>query len=1280
MKAVLTWTDRGLSRTESTQVTVFDLAFRPDGQQLVVAAGTRVLVYDAGDGDIIRTLKGHKSTVYCVAFSSDGKRFASGGADCTIVIWKNTLEGILKYNHNDPIQCLAYNPVTQQLCSCTASDFGECHHLPRGQHLALGHVNGEGQEQVKVTRDAGAPVWCIAWNPIPDDQGDTLAVADWDQKLAFYQYNGKAPKLLQEKALGFDPCSISFFSNGEYMCIGGSDKKASLWTKEGVFLTTIAERDDWVWACKPRPKQNYVAVGDNNGVVSMYQLVFSTVHGLYLDRYAYRDFMTDVIIQHLSTEKKFRIRCKDYVKKIAIYKDRLAVQLPSQILIYELAYDEETSEIRPRMKCKVSKNLECFLLVVTSNHIILCQEKKLQLYNFKGSREREWILESLIRYIKVVGGPRGREGLLVGLKNGQIVKIFIDNPFPISLIKQKSCVRCLDLSASRKKLAIVDENNQCLVYDLATKELLYAEPNANSVAWNVEFEDMLCFSGNGMLNIKAGTFPVHQQKMQGFVVGFKGSKIYCLHIYSMQSIDVPQSASLYRYLDKPDFDNAYKIACLGVTDADWRLLAMEALRHLNLPVAQKAFIRIRDLKYIQLVQRIELQRRQPDHNDTLFLADIAAFEGKFKLAADYYIQAGNVKKAIEMYSDLHMWEEAKALAAAALPSTGKKTRRGSDAGAAQQKSASPTAPSPTAEAAAAGGAAPEKAKRAPRRAKQQAPATPGEGKDKDKQAKDDKGATAAAAATGAAGAGAGTGAAATAAAVPAGPAVNIGQAEEEEDEGQDAGMPTKDDMVELMKKQAASNEDERNWSGAAQIYVQIGDYAKAVEIYGERNLIDELHELSQTLDRNDSAALSKAATYFIKAHKPQYAIEALTKINDIEGLVRVHVGEAQWDEAMKLAKTRPGLGELLWEPYANWLAVNDQFDKAQRILLDAGKPQAALRILEQLMEGALMTERFEDCSYFCWQLAIANLNMIKSPVGNLSPEDAVFLDRFNELRRLADLYFAYQFVHQYTLQPFTTIHNEMVFNVSRWLMTQLTGSPPVGIRKLYVLYALAKQSRNLEAYKLARYAYEKLLQQRIPPSWMDQIEVGAVTIRSKPFSDKEDLQPLCYRCSVVNPLIGKHGPLCANCRHAFVHSAWSFEVLPLVEFELEDGISDEDAMRAIGRSSGDRSAGGDSNVQTLTLDGGDEDVFSTLLEKYEQGGLTAPLRVGISVLESLRKTDVFVMRWPSPHVRTQYFKSVVSETPIVLCPACNHFFHEEDYELAVIQKNCCPFCRSTSCL
>lgn len=52
--------------------------------------------------------------------------------------------------------------------------------------------------------------------------------------------------------------------------------------------------------------------------------------------------------------------------------------------------------------------------------MVFLQEKRLQSMTFDGVKEREWVMDSPIRYIKVVGGPSGREGLLLGLMSGQV--------------------------------------------------------------------------------------------------------------------------------------------------------------------------------------------------------------------------------------------------------------------------------------------------------------------------------------------------------------------------------------------------------------------------------------------------------------------------------------------------------------------------------------------------------------------------------------------------------------------------------------------------------------------------------------------------------------------------------------------------------------------------------------------------------------------------------------------------------------------------------------------
>lgn len=247
MRAVLTWRDKA-------EHCINDIAFKPDGTQLILAAGNRLLVYDTSDGTLLQPLKGHKDTVYCVAYAKDGKRFASGSADKSVIIWTSKLEGILKYTHNDAIQCVSYNPITHQLASCSSSDFGLwspeqksvskhkssskiicCSWTNDGQYLALGMFNGiisirnkNGEEKVKIERPGGSlsPIWSICWNPSREERNDILAVADWGQKISFYQLSGK--QIGKDQALNFDPCCISYFTKGEYILLGGSEDRKSV--------------------------------------------------------------------------------------------------------------------------------------------------------------------------------------------------------------------------------------------------------------------------------------------------------------------------------------------------------------------------------------------------------------------------------------------------------------------------------------------------------------------------------------------------------------------------------------------------------------------------------------------------------------------------------------------------------------------------------------------------------------------------------------------------------------------------------------------------------------------------------------------------------------------------------------------------------------------------------------------------------------------------------------------------------------------------------------------
>jgi intraflagellar transport protein 122 len=143
------------------------------------------------------------------------------------------------------------------------------------------------------------------------------------------------------------------------------------------------------------------------------------------------------------------------------------VQLNEKIIIYSVSPDDPY-DMKYKAHKKISKKIDCHNLFVFSHHLVLCFDKKIQLLAFNGVLEREWILESNIKYIKPLSGPAKRESLLVGQGDGQVVKIFIDNGFPIPIIKQTTSISIVDISADRQKVAVIDDHKSLFVYDIKT--------------------------------------------------------------------------------------------------------------------------------------------------------------------------------------------------------------------------------------------------------------------------------------------------------------------------------------------------------------------------------------------------------------------------------------------------------------------------------------------------------------------------------------------------------------------------------------------------------------------------------------------------------------------------------------------------------------------------------------------------------------------------------------------------------------------------------------------
>lgn len=244
------------------------IRFADNGVILITASGVTGLygearIWNALDGTLLQTIRGHRDSMYAAVPSPDGKYLATGGYDRAIILWDlSTGEEVRRFpGHNGAIYDLAFSPDGQVLASASGDATVKLWRVDSGQRLDT--LSQPLSEQFAVTFS-------------PD--GTQVVAGGADNRIRVWQLLSIekpqiSPILYARFAHEGAVTQLGFTPDGKALVTVGQERSIKVWeTQRYTEAYLLEDQPDVMAALSLTPDSRSFVVGRMDGTMQRFDL------------------------------------------------------------------------------------------------------------------------------------------------------------------------------------------------------------------------------------------------------------------------------------------------------------------------------------------------------------------------------------------------------------------------------------------------------------------------------------------------------------------------------------------------------------------------------------------------------------------------------------------------------------------------------------------------------------------------------------------------------------------------------------------------------------------------------------------------------------------------------------------------------------------------------------------------------------------------------------------------------------------------------------------------